>query len=76
MMYRKLDNYICDKYYHVETKTHGTFKGYMLNYNCGNIVMLTPKGVIHMPYSEVSILKPLNKAPNEEFEKIVKDISG
>ena len=75
-MYNKLDGYICDKYYYVETKSHGTFKGYMLNYNWGNIVMITPKGVIHMPYSEISILKPLKQAPSEEFEKMVENINS
>ena len=74
-MYKKLDFYTCNKYYYTETKNHGSFKGYMLDYNFGNIVMLSPKGVIHMPYSEVNILKPLSKAPNEEFEKMVEDIS-
>ena len=74
-MYKLLDFYTCNKYYYMETKNYGTFKGYMLNYNFGNIVMLSPKGVIHMPYSEVNILKPLSKAPNEEFEMMVEDIN-
>lgn len=73
-MYKYLDKYTCDKCYYVETKNHGVFRGYMLNYNWGNIVMLSPKGIVHMPYSEISVLKPLIKAPNEDFEKMVKDI--
>ena len=73
-MYKNLDNYTCDKYYYVETKSHGVFRGYMLNYNWGNIVMISPKGVIHMPYSEANILIPLSTAPSEEFEKMVEDI--
>lgn len=75
-MYKKLDNYICDKCYYVETKNYGSFTGYMLNYNGGNIVMVSPKGVIHMPYSEANILKPIKNAPNEEFEKMIEDINS
>ena len=75
-MFYRLSNYICDKYYYVETKNHGVFNGYMLNYNGGNIVVLSKKGVIHMPYSEIVILKPLGNAPNEDLEKMVENING
>lgn len=74
-MFDRLSNHICDKYYYVETKNHGVFNGYMLNYNGGNIVILSKKGIIHMPYSEIVILKPLSKAPNEELENMIKDIN-
>lgn len=73
-MYKDLDKYICNKYYYAETKNHGTFEGYMLNYNGGNIVMISPKGIIHMPYSEAIILKPINEVGNEDLKKVVKYI--
>ena len=69
-----LDKYVCDKYYKIETKVHGIYTGYMLNYNWGNIIMVSPKGIYHIPYEDVYCVIPLNKAPNEEFEAMVEEI--
>ena len=69
-----LDKYVCDKYYKIETKVHGIYTGYMLNYNWGNIIMVSPKGLYHIPYEDVYCVIPLNKAPNEEFETMVEEI--
>ena len=69
-----LDKYVCDKYYKIETKVHGIYTGYMLNYNWGNIIMVSPKGIYHIPYEDVYCVIPLNKAPNEEFETMVEEI--
>ena len=73
LMYH-LDKYVCDKYYRIETKGHGIYTGYMLNYNWGNIIMVSPKGIYHIPYEDVYCVIPLNKAPNEEFETMVEEI--
>ena len=46
----------------------------MLNYNWGNIIMVSPKGIYHIPYDDVYYVIPLKKAPNEEFEAMVEEI--
>ena len=78
MLMYHLDKYVCDKYYKIETKVHGIvhgiYTGYMLNYNWGNIIMVSPKGIYHIPYEDVYRVIPLNKAPNEEFEAMVEEI--
>lgn len=75
-IYKNLSNYICNKYYYVETKEHGVFKGYILNYNFGNIVMLTLNGILHMPYSEICVLIPLREAKiDEDFKKMIDNIN-
>lgn len=74
MLMYYLDKYVCDKYYKIETKGHIIYTGYMLNYNWGNIIMVSPKGIYHIPYEEVYHIIPLNKAPNEEFETMVEEI--
>ena len=74
MLMYYLDKYVCDKYYKIETKGHIIYTGYMLNYNWGNIIMVSPKGIYHIPYEDVYCVIPLNKAPNEEFEAMVEEI--
>ena len=74
MLMYHLDKYVCDKYYRIETKGHVIYTGYMLNYNWGNIIMVSPKGIYHIPYEDVYCVIPLNKAPNEEFETMVEEI--
>ena len=74
MLVYYLDKYVCDKYYKIETKGHIIYTGYMLNYNWGNIIMVSPKGIYHIPYEDVYCVIPLNKAPNEEFETMVEEI--
>ena len=78
MLMYHLDKYVCDKYYKIETKVHGIvhgiYTGYMLNYNWGNIIMVSPKGIYHITYNDVYYVIPLKKAPNEEFEAMVEEI--
>ena len=74
MLMYHLDKYVCDKYYRIETKEHCIYTGYMLNYNWGNIIMVSPKGIYHIPYEDVYYVIPLKKAPNEEFEAMVEEI--
>ena len=74
MLMYYLDKYVCDKYYKIETKGHIIYTGYMLNYNWGNIIMVSPKGIYHIPYEDVYYVFPLKKAPNEEFEIMVEEI--
>lgn len=74
MLMYYLDKYVCDKYYKIETKGHIIYTGYMLNYNWGNIIMVSPKGIYHIPYEDVYCVIPLKNAPNEEFETMVEEI--
>ena len=68
MLMYYLDKYVCDKYYKI------IYTGYMLNYHWGNIIMVSPKGIYHIPYEDVYYVIPLKKAPNEEFEIMVEEI--
>ena len=61
MLMYYLDKYVCDKYYKIETKGHIIYTGYMLNYNWGNIIMVSPKGIYHIPYEDVYYVIPLKK---------------
>ena len=74
MLMYYLDKYVCDKYYKIETKGHIIYTGYMLNYNWGNIIIVSPKGIYHIPYEDVYYVIPLRKAANEEFEAMVEEI--
>lgn len=74
MLMYHLDKYVCDKYYRIETKGHIIYTGYMLNYNWGNIIMVSPNGIYHIPYEDIYCVIPLNKAPDEEFETMVEEI--
>ena len=74
MLMYHLDKYVCDKYYKIETKGHIIYTGYMLNYHWGNIIMVSPKGIYHIPYEDIYYVIPLKKAPNEEFEIMVEEI--
>ena len=55
----------CDKKYFVETKEGYTFKGLMLNYNCGNIVLYNEenKTICHISYNDIRTLRPIKNAP-------------
>lgn len=71
--YKNLDKYICDKVYQVETKEYGIYKGYLLNYNYGNLVLLTISGVVHLRYKDITFMAPCR--PSEKLQKIINDIT-
>lgn len=71
--YKNLDKYICDKVYRVETNDHGTFKGFLLNYNWGNLVLLTVKGVVHLQHNDILFMTPIET--DEKLQKIIDDVN-
>lgn len=72
--YKNLDKYICDRVYRVETKDHGVFKGLLINYYWGNLVLLTVKGVVHLEYKDIAFMAPVK--PNDELQKMIDEVLG
>ena len=61
----------CDKCYYIETTDYIVYRGVLLNYCNGNIVLLSTKGIVYLPYSEVHRMYPLSKIPFE-LEEVLK----
>lgn len=78
----KICEYACNRYYHVVYKDcrdrEQFVQGLLLNYNSGNIVLLTPKGIYHIKYKDIIFMMPIeppmNKL-NEEFKELLKHIN-
>lgn len=70
-------NIICEKYYVVEYKHNditSTIKGYLLNYNSGNIVLLSKEGIYHLQYSDIIFMKPISSFyVDKELRKACED---
>lgn len=69
--YQMLFDWACDKCYYIETTDYIVYRGVLLNYCNGNIVLLSTKGIVHLPYSEVHRMYPLSKIPFE-LEEVLK----
>ena len=69
--YQTLFYYACDKCYYVETSYYAVYRGILLNYNNGNIVLLSTKGMVHLPYNEIYRMYPLSKIPFD-LEEVLK----
>lgn len=73
-------NYICDKYYLVEYDYFGyteTIKGVMINYNSGNVILLSEKGIYHIPYRSIIFIKPIipnYDKMNDEYKKVIENL--
>lgn len=68
-MMDKLSDYVCDRYYVVtygnkEFEKH--VKGILVNYNNGNIVLLSEDGIRHIKYNEITFMSP---TPMKKIEK-------
>ena len=65
---------ICGKYYVVEYKHDNIMsktKGCLLNYNSGNIVLLSKEGIYHLQYSDIVFMKPISSFYiDEELKKV------
>ena len=70
-------NMICGKYYIVEYKHDNIIsktKGCLLNYNGGNIVLLSKEGIYHLQYSDIIFMKPISSFYiDEELKKVCED---
>lgn len=69
--YDILFDYACDKCYYIETTDYLAYRGVLLNYHGGTIVLLSTKGMVHLPYSEIYRMYPLSKIPFE-LEEVLK----
>ena len=61
--YALINEYICDKYYHVVYK-RGIYdekhvEGVLLSYNSGSIDILSEAGVYHIRYSDIVFMAPV-----------------
>ena len=61
--YALINEYICDKYYHVVYKRdiydEKHVEGVLLNYNSGSIDLLSEAGVYHIRYSDIVFMAPV-----------------
>ena len=66
------DKAVCDKYYLVQY-CHDYYieniKGYLWNYNSGNIVLVTNEGVYHIKREEILFMRPIKPFDIEGIEE-------
>lgn len=75
-MYDNLSKYVCDKYYTIIDENGVLYTGYMLNYYCGNIVMLTARGILHLKYKNIEQIVPVKDyIVSEKLKEMVKDLN-
>lgn len=75
-MQENLNKYVCDRYYTVIDKNDVFYTGYMLNYNYGNIVMITLKGILHLEYKDIKKLTPVKDYEvSEKLKEIIEDLN-
>jgi hypothetical protein len=70
--YNKLFEYACDKLYCVSFKDGRIYKGLLMNYYGGNIVLLTERGIVHEIYRNIESIMPTHKV-SDNFKKILED---
>ena len=67
-----LNKAVCDKYYLVQY-CHNHYiediKGYLWNYNSGNIVLVTNEGVYYIKREEVLFMRPIKPFDIEVIEE-------
>ena len=80
----KLNDYIFDKYYCVIYEPNYCYsctdygqkiEGILLNYNSGNIVLLSEHGIYHIKYKDIIFMKPIEPPMDKlskEFKKFLK----
>ena len=78
----KVCEYVCDRYYYVtydrdfmgrEMYVHGL----LLNYDSGNVVLLTQGGICHIKYEDILFMVPIEPPMNrlsEEFKELLKSL--
>lgn len=69
--YDILFDYACDKCYCVQTKDWYEYRGLLMNYHGGDIVLLTPNGIVHEEYKNIKVMRPIKKIPLE-LEEVLK----
>lgn len=67
-----LSNYICERYYIVTYKIYQdekTVKGLLLNYQSGNIVLLSEDGIRHIKFKDIVFMSPTVMKPLEQYSE-------
>ena len=73
----KAFDYACHKFYYVVYKRYEfeqRVEGLLLNYNGGNIVLLSESGIYHINYKDVIFMKPFDPPVDrlsEEFNSLL-----
>ena len=80
----KICEYVCERYYRVLYKhdyydNEQRIEGVLLNYNSGNIVLLTEAGIYHIGYKDIVFMRPI-EVPldriNEDFKDLLESFKG
>ena len=78
----KVCEYVCDRYYHVtyDRDFMGRemyVQGLLLNYDSGNVVLLTQNGICHIKYEDILFMIPIEPPMNrlsEEFKELLESL--
>lgn len=79
----KVTEYVCDKYYRIVYQRdpcdfEHSVNGLLLNYACGNVVLLSEKGIYHIKYNDIVFMAPIeppiNKF-NDEFKALLEAVN-
>lgn len=74
--YDKLLDLIYDKVHYVKTKDGYEYRGLLINYYNGNVIMFTENGIVHEQYRNIEEMRPTKKISSklqEMLEKAKKD---
>lgn len=69
--------FICNKFYRVETFDGRTVIGFMIHYYCGNIVLLIEDGVCHILNNDIVNLYPYQPEMekfSEEYQQLISEL--
>lgn len=69
--------FICNKFYQIETFDGITIVGFMINYYCGDVVLLINEGVCHIPLRDIVSLHPCNPKMekfSEEYQQLISEL--
>jgi hypothetical protein len=69
--YNKLFDYAYEKLHYVRTKDGYEYRGLLMNYYNGNIIMLTENGIVHEQYKNIETMRPTRKV-SDKFQEILK----
>jgi hypothetical protein len=69
--YDKLFSFVCEKLYYVKLKDGYEYRGLLMNYYGGNIVMFTENGIVHEQYKNIETMRPTRKV-SDKFQEILK----
>ena len=73
-----LMEYACNRMYCIDIKERGPIKGLLMNYNNGNIILLSEAGIYHILYNDIVSMRPISynialKNCNKNYIKAISD---